>query len=214
MSSHRHSIKHFSGRGQPSRKNSILTRILRGLTRTRRLLQFFGPDRLPFVQQRAYCPLDNQPDQLFRRVVAAASLAGKDVGPDRGKVVGIGNHRVFKQSLVDRAELLHRKVAVVDTQSPLALGAARQRIDYQRHDRVGQPRPVEQFMPDRTEQTTICASALSRGRSQRFASTTASPWLFLWGQIYGAADVLARAIADGVARCALYTRLPGTRHLR
>ena len=57
--------------------------------------------------------LDDQPDQVVRRVVAARTLAGEDVGAD-GHPVAVGREFVFQQTLVDRAELADAEIAIVD----------------------------------------------------------------------------------------------------
>ena len=57
--------------------------------------------------------LDDQSDQIVRRVVTAGALAGEDVGTD-GYIVAVSDDLVFEQALVDRAELAHAEVAVVD----------------------------------------------------------------------------------------------------
>ena len=44
--------------------------------------------------------LDDQPDQVVRRVVAARTLAGEDVGAD-GHPVAVWREFVFQQTLVD-----------------------------------------------------------------------------------------------------------------
>ena len=61
--------------------------------------------------------LDDQVDQIVRRVIAARSLAGEDVGPDNDLAIFDGKF-MFEQALVYRAELPDAQIAIVDVAAP------------------------------------------------------------------------------------------------
>ena len=63
--------------------------------------------------QRFQGPFDDQIDECLGRVEAAAVLAGIGVGSDDDLAV-VADRLLLKQPLVDRAELLHGHVTVVD----------------------------------------------------------------------------------------------------
>ena len=57
--------------------------------------------------------LDDQANQIVGRVVAARSFPRKDIRAD-GDLAAIADDLLFEQALIDGAELLNAKIAVVD----------------------------------------------------------------------------------------------------
>ena len=64
--------------------------------------------------QRLQGALDDEVHQLLGRVEAAAVLAGIGIRADVDLAVAAADRLALEEALVDRAELLHRHVAVVD----------------------------------------------------------------------------------------------------
>ena len=56
---------------------------------------------------------DDQADQIVGRVVASRPFPCEDIGTNSNPIA-IADDLVFEQTLVDRAELLDAKVAIVD----------------------------------------------------------------------------------------------------
>ena len=66
--------------------------------------------------QRLQSPFDDQIDEFLGRKEAAAVLAGVRIGTN-DDLVAVTDRLVLKEALIDRAELLHRHIAVVDEAS-------------------------------------------------------------------------------------------------
>ena len=74
--------------------------------------------REPFFRQGLQRAVHDEINEFLRRVEAAAVLAGVGVGADGYAVVADAHRLALQQAFVDRAQLLHRHVAVVDEMRP------------------------------------------------------------------------------------------------
>jgi hypothetical protein len=102
-------------------------------------------------------PLQDELDQDLVGVEGAGTLAGGLVGDDLDLAVLL-DHFVFQEALVDRAELLDRKIPVVDP-SPAVM---RQSEDHARQSGVGQIGPFQQRRRFGIEQPTIVGRQAER----------------------------------------------------
>ena len=101
------------------------------------LLRLRGESLEPGAYQRPDRLFENQAHELVRGVVAARVLACKDIQAD-DDFVPFARNLVFQETLVDRAELLHAQVAVIDIASPLRRCLERQSVDDVGHDPIAQ----------------------------------------------------------------------------
>ena len=67
---------------------------------------------------------------------------------------GADDRFVFEQPLVDRAELLHRKIAEIDAHAPPVLVGARKTIEQRREIRIGKDGAVEQILSPASRRRT------------------------------------------------------------
>ena len=110
--------------------------------------------------------LDDQPDQVVRRVVAARTLAREDVGAD-GHPVAVGREFVFQQPLVDRAELADAEVAVIDVAALARLVPLEgEGVDDIRHHPVAETDAIEKRHARPVEQPAVVGRKADRGVAQ------------------------------------------------
>ena len=95
----------------------------------RRIGDGIGKRLALIVEQRADGLAQYEHDERFRRVVTAAGLARERLQPRRESACAptgaIHDEVVFEQALIDAAEMLDGKVAVVDEARPVARALAR-----------------------------------------------------------------------------------------
>ena len=99
--------------------------------------------------------LEDQADQVVRRVVAAGPLAREDVGAD-DDAFAFRRQRALQQAFVDGAQLADAEIAVVDV---FAASVRRpfegKRVDDVGHDRIAQPDAAEQRRAGAVEQAAV-----------------------------------------------------------
>ena len=126
------------GRTQPAQRLHLSLKSLRALVEQ-------GADRLP----------DEQLNQIVVGVITAAALAGENGGADPDLASAVADHPVFQQALVDRAQLLHRQIAVIDPAALLPHRTARQAVNQLGHHRIGQGQTFQQGMGAVVEQAAV-----------------------------------------------------------
>ena len=106
------------------------------------------------VRQRTDGLPHDQVNQIVGRVVAARVLAREHVRTD-DDVPAVADDLPFQQSLVDRADLLHAEIPVVDVAASERCPLERQRVDHVSHHRVTQPNARKQGRALPVEQSTV-----------------------------------------------------------
>ena len=115
----------------------------------------------PGLHQRLDRLPEDEADEIGGREVAAGRPAHERVRAD-DDIIAVPHKLAFEQSLVDRTELLHAEVPVVDV-APAGGGLLeRQRVDDVRHDAVAQPDRAEQRGPLPVEQPAVVGRKTDR----------------------------------------------------
>ena len=105
--------------------------------------------------ERPQSLVEDQADQIVRRVVAAGVLAREDVGAD-GDAPALRRERALQQAFVDGAQLADAEIAVVDVlAAPVRRPFEGERVDDVGHDRIAQPDAAEQRRAGAVEQAAV-----------------------------------------------------------
>ena len=127
----------------------------------RRLVGPLGEAIEPGLHQRLYRLTQHEADELGRREVAAGRPAHERIRAD-DDIVAVPRQLAFEESLVDRAELLHAEVPVVDVPAAGGGPLERQRVDDVGYDAVAQPDRAEQRGPPPVEQPAVVGRQADR----------------------------------------------------
>ena len=122
----------------------------------------FGKRLQPRADQRADRFLENHLDQIVRGVITARTLAGEHIGPHVDSAV-VADDLVFEQAFINRAELLHAQVTIIDIASALVGRLKRQGVNHVGHDRIAQPHSGQQRRALSVEQATVIGRQADTG---------------------------------------------------